>query len=287
MKIVALLRKCIEIERAVMDSNLMHSWSPQAAQDLRWLLLRFSEAYVYFAEDHHSVVSPSLLHAVGRDSDCGKVFLNELIDFSLETLRKWSGEQDVLDYSCGILIANMKRTGPKTKLLSQDERIWEVGAKFCAERDCIYSRLPAPIQQKLMSVVVYAGAGGGMTTQQRMWTSIEPLQRRFAELTKMSISSGLARCELTDILERLTGCVLAATPDLVSGLAEFLVPFISQIGALVDAVNGASDVATLLFKLNSALAKSLLPYLSEQKCQPFLEAILNLLNRKFIRNYFL
>ena len=57
-------------------------------------------------------------------------------------------------------------------------------------------------------------------------------------------------------------------------------PFISQIGSLVDAVHGASDVATLLFKLNSALAKSIMPYLSEQKCQPFLEAILNLLNCK-------
>ena len=98
VKIVALLQKCIEVEKAVMESNLMHSWSPQAAQDLRWLLLRFSEAYVYFAEDHHPCVSPSLLHAVGRDSDCGKVFLDRLVDFCLESLRKWTGEHDVLDY---------------------------------------------------------------------------------------------------------------------------------------------------------------------------------------------
>jgi len=278
VKIVALLQKCIEVEKAIMAANLMHSWSPQAAQDLRWLLLRFSEAYVYFPEDHHPRISPSLLHAVGRDSDCGKVLLNGLVDFCLESLRKWTGEQDVLDYSCGILIVNMKRTGPKTKLLAQDERIWQVATKFCQERDCIYSRLAPPIQQKLMSVIIYAGAGGGLATQRQMWSAIEPLQRRFAELTKMSISTELARRELIDILERLTGCVLAAQPDLVVGLAEFLVPFISQIGALVDAVHGASDVANLLFKLNSALAKSIMPFLSEQKCQPFFEAILNLLN---------
>ena len=116
----------------------------------------------------------------------------------------------------------MKRTGPKTKLLSQDDRIWEVATKFCQERDCIYSRLAPPIQQKLMSVIIYAGAGGGMATQHKMWSAIEPLQRRFAELTKMSISTELARYELIDILERLTGCVLAAQPDLVAGLAEFL-----------------------------------------------------------------
>ena len=69
-------------------------------------------------------------------------------------------------------------------------------------------------------------------------------------------------------------------PDTASGLAEFLLPFLQQIGGVVEAVRGSSDISVLLFRLNSSLAKHILPYLSDLKCQPFLEAILNLLNRK-------
>ena len=161
VKVIALLMHCMEMETSIMNNNLTHMWSPQAAQDLRWVLLRVSEAYFYFEEDHHSNMSPSLHGAVGRDTETGKGLINKLVDFCLLSLQKWSGEIEILNLSCEILIGNMRRSGPKTKLIALNEQIWMIGEKFCSQRDCIYSRLPPQIQQKLMSVIVYAGKTGG------------------------------------------------------------------------------------------------------------------------------
>ena len=58
-----------------------------------------------------------------------------------------------------------------------------------------------------MSVIVYAGASGGMATSNVMRDSITPLKTRFANLSAVSLANQMARTELADILERLTGCV--------------------------------------------------------------------------------
>ena len=42
----------------------------------------------------------------------------------------------------------------------------------------------------------------------------------------------MARYELTNILERLNGTASAAQPDTATGLAEFILPFITQVGLL-------------------------------------------------------
>jgi len=63
VKVISVILQSIELETLVMTNNLTHLWSPQTAADFRWLLLRFSEAFIYFAEDHSASVSPSL-HAV-------------------------------------------------------------------------------------------------------------------------------------------------------------------------------------------------------------------------------
>ena len=49
-----------------------------------------------------------------------------------------------------------------------------------------------------------------MTTHQYMWKAISPLQTRFQNLAKMSLSNQMARYELTDILERLNGTAMAS-----------------------------------------------------------------------------
>ena len=49
-----------------------------------------------------------------------------------------------------------------------------------------------------------------MTTHQYMWKAISPLQTRFQNLAKMSLSNEMARYELTDILERLNGTAMAS-----------------------------------------------------------------------------
>jgi len=57
VQLCGVIIRAMEIEMAAMKANICHAWSPQTAEDLRWLLLRFAEAYIWFAEDHHSTVS--------------------------------------------------------------------------------------------------------------------------------------------------------------------------------------------------------------------------------------
>merc|ERR1719228_2974827 len=91
------------------------------------------------------------------------------------------------------------------------------------------------------------------------------------------MSSQSARTELGDILERLTGTVQAVQPDIAKGVSEFVLPFLSELCSLVEAVRGSSDISILLFQLMAACAKHLLPYLDDKQCQPFLKISLDLL----------
>ena len=64
--LVDVILKAMEIEMAAMSAQICHAWSPQTAEDLRWLLLRFAEAYVWFDEDHSPIVSSAIHAALGR-----------------------------------------------------------------------------------------------------------------------------------------------------------------------------------------------------------------------------
>ena len=192
---------------AAMKANICHAWSPQTAEDLRWLLLRFTEAYVWFDEDHHPTVSPALHHTLGRDTQSGTEILQNIINFSLYSLNSWSGEESVLNKTCEILITLLKKSNPKAKLVGGNEQLWQMAKSFCSDKNCIYSRFPQSTQRLFMSVIVYAGASGGMATTNVMRDSITPLKTRFANLSAVSLANQMARTELADILERLTGCV--------------------------------------------------------------------------------
>ena len=58
-----------------------------------------------------------------------------------------------------------------------------------------------------------------MTTHQYMWKAISPLQSRFQNLAKMSLSNEIARYELTDILERLNGTAMASQAWIIERLS--------------------------------------------------------------------
>lgn len=197
----------MQIEMAVMKANMCQAWSPQTAEDLRWLLLRFAEAYVWFDEDHHPSVSPALHAALGRDTPSGSEILQNIIDFTLYSLNAWHGEESVLNSTCEILITLLKKSNPKAKVVGTSEQLWHVAKSFCSDKNCVYSRFPQTTQRLLMSVIVYAGASGGMATSSVMRDSITPLKTRFASLSAVSLTNQMARTELADILERLTGCV--------------------------------------------------------------------------------
>ena len=59
------------------------------------------------------IYSEIYLICLGRDTESGIKLTTATVDFCLATLQKWSGEVDVLTTSCDILIANIKRGGPK------------------------------------------------------------------------------------------------------------------------------------------------------------------------------
>ena len=64
-----------------------------------------------------------------------------------------------------------------------------------------------------------------MTTHQYMWKAISPLQTRFQNLAKMSLSNEMARYELTDILERLNGTAMASQEWIIESRREMAVEF--------------------------------------------------------------
>ena len=66
-------------------------------------------------------------------------------------------------------------------------------------------------------------------------------------------------------------------PDIATGIAEFILPFLSELGDLLELVHGSSDISVLLFQLMASCAKHLLPYLNDNQCQPFLKIALDLL----------
>ena len=132
----------------------------QTAQDLRWLLLRISEAYIWFAEDNHGTVSTAIQSACGRDTPSGSDLLQNVVNFCLLSLNAWHGEEEVLNQTCDILVALMRRTGPKAKIVGQSGELWQMARQFCQDKNSVYSRFPQSTQRKLMSVVICAGASG-------------------------------------------------------------------------------------------------------------------------------
>ena len=142
----------------------------------------------------------------GRDTPSGTEILNKLIEFCLLSLNQWHGEEGVLNQTCEILIVMMKKSSPKARLVGQNARLWQMARAFCSDKNCVYSRFPAATQRVLMSVVVFAGASGGIATSNVMRDAIDPLKTRFEDLFALSLGNQLARNELAQILERLTGC---------------------------------------------------------------------------------
>merc|ERR1711937_789258 len=184
-----------------MMAEICHAWSPQTAQDLRWLLLRISEAYIWFAEDNHATVSTAIQSACGRDTPSGSELLQNVVNFCLLSLNAWHGEEEVLNQTCDILVALMRRTGPKAKIVGQSGELWQMARQFCQDKNSVYSRFPQSTQRKLMSVVICAGASGGMVTTRAMGEAISPLKDRFGCLTAVQLSNQIARNELSAILE--------------------------------------------------------------------------------------
>ena len=238
--LIGIVFKVMQLEKAVMEANIIGHWSPQASEDLRWLLQRIAEAYLWFEEDHFKTVSPAIQSIFGRDTGSALNLLNEIVEFSLLTFSAWSGEEKILTGSAETLMSLLKKSGKKAKLVGENVKLWSIADMFCREPDCGYSRTPVIFQRHLMKVILTAGSSGGLPTLQKLGETIKPLQARFARLANASFANQMVRNELVTILERLTGCVEGVTPDNADSVAEFVLPFIREMPSIVQAVRGSS-----------------------------------------------
>lgn len=239
-QLIGVVFKLMQVEKAAMEANFQGLWSPQASEDLRWLLQRIAEAYLWFEEDHFTTVSPALQSIFGRDTESAMSLLNEIVEFSLLTFSAWSGEEKILIGSAETLMSLLKKSGKKAKIVGENVKLWSIAEVFCRDSECGYSRTPVVFQRYLMKVILTAGSSGGLPTLQKLGETIKPLQDRFARLATASFANQMVRNELVTILERLTGCVEGVTPDNADSVAEFVLPFIKEMPAIIQAVRGSS-----------------------------------------------
>ncbi|XP_031333614.1 exportin-4-like [Photinus pyralis] len=258
------LKLCV-LESSAGQVKLGHFMSPEVGCTLMWFLKRWCVSYLLPTENFYQEISPTLIGALGRDTD-GAIFVINFVLGKIQTnICQFTSEpillQDTVD-----LFTDIVALKQKSMYFVKTEGLWNL---VNLQRQLKAGSLPPNIRRGLYKSFVLAGSSlADIEALNEYYQRIlKPIQLRFKEVLCQENFNRIyqeehIKTEIIDILECFIGIAKGVQMSTAQTIFEYVIPVLSELPSILSLYRDYQVIVQLILELFGQCARHSLCYLN-------------------------
>ncbi|KAK5650842.1 hypothetical protein RI129_001871 [Pyrocoelia pectoralis] len=258
------LKLCV-LESSAGQVKLGHFMSPEVGCTLMWFLKRWCVSYLLPTENFYQEISPTLIGALGRDTD-GAIFVVNFVLGKIQTNICQFTSEPILLKDTVDLFADIVSVKQKSMYFVKTEGLWNL---VNLQRELKGGSLPQNIRRGLYKGFVLAGSSlTDIDALNEYYQRIlKPVQLRFKEILCQENFNRIyqeehIKTEIIDILECFIGISKGVQMSTAQTIFEYIIPVLSELPSFLTLYKDYQVIVLLILELFGQCARHTLCYLS-------------------------
>lgn len=252
------------MEKQANENNLGAFMSPEVGCTLMWFLKRWCLSYLLPTETYYNEFSPTLIGALGKDTD-GATFVTNFLLEKIQSNMFYCKDEAVLLRDTVDTFTEIVGVADKSEYIVKSEGLWNL---IKLQATILPGVLPTNIRKELFKGFILAGSCLTRDSERDDFYKqiLKPVEQRLKEILCQENLNRIyhqdhIKVELIDIVEKLIGISQGSKKPTIPLVFDFLSPILSELPVILGMYHNYQVIVQLILELFGQCAKNMLCHL--------------------------